>query len=635
MKQSNTSRSAFFYARTSIGLALILAGVSLALMSVGQFSAQAQQRIKPNFGPGLVPPLFDCSQIQAFGIDKQENLRAGAIQIYCGTARGGSLDNEEGASSIAQEILAPLSGTTDQDLIEPGPESGTHITQSETFVAANPDDPNTIVVAFNDSRGVNSNPINISGASVSTDGGNSYTRLTKTNGQSPFSNTFGDPVVLYQRSSGTWFTAWLDAGCGGQGIGGYKSTTPADPNSWTHYCAHTGSFDDRESGAVDNNPSSAHYGRMYISWNDFNAGSDLFVVFSDNGTTWTKKQISTSFVRDVQITVDRTTGTVFLAGMNEMNGGLTSRSNLIYRSTDGGNTWTNTYTGPSFTAPGRTTCPNTYFACMFGTSSSNGYWRHMGWGQPGANNGVVHYVYDARTATDPANSFYIRSTDNGVTFSAPFQLNTDSTTKAQWQPNISVGDDNSLLAVWYDERLATQTCVKGNTGIPCYQMWARRSTDGGVTWGADSALSDVVTPLPTQPDSSIITEYAGDYDYSLANNATHIHTWVDGRVAVSGQSQQDAFTDRDPAGVASDTVTITQASWNSLQMRLNVKATDSDPSATLTCTRTSDGFVFGTLRTRGDGNYVGKFRNVTTNPVNITITSDLGGSDSADVRVRP
>jgi hypothetical protein len=34
-------------------------------------------------------------------------------------------------------------------------------------------------------------------------------------------------------------------------------------------CAHDGRFDDRESMWVDNNPSSPHYGRMYISWNDF------------------------------------------------------------------------------------------------------------------------------------------------------------------------------------------------------------------------------------------------------------------------------------------------------------------------------------------------------------------------------
>jgi plastocyanin len=86
---------------------------------------------------------------------------------------------------------------------------------------------------------------------------------------------------------------------------------------------------------------------------------------------------------------------------------------------------------------------------------------------------------------------------------------------------------------------------------------------------------------------------------------------------------------------AIDTVTINKATWSSSQMLLTVTATDSNPSAVLTCTRTSDGFVFGMLRTRGDGNYQGKFRNVTTNPANITVTSNLGGSASANVRARP
>ena len=65
----------------------------------------------------------------------------------------------------------------------------------------------------------------------------------------------------------------------------------------------------------------------------------------------------------------------------------------------------------------------------------------MGWGQTGVGpNGVVHYVYGARTASpaDPGNIYYIRSTDNGSTWSAPLQLNTDTTTRAQWGASLSV-----------------------------------------------------------------------------------------------------------------------------------------------------------------------------------------------------
>jgi hypothetical protein len=371
----------------------------------------------------------------------------------------------------------------------------------------------------------------------------------------------GDPVILYNRPTSTWFTVWLDGGCGGQGLGGYKSTTPSNPNSWTHYCIHSNNNDDRESGWADNNPSSPFYGRMYVSWNDFNVGGGaLFLRYStDNGLTWTNaRQITTGtpFIRDVQITGDLATGDVYIAGMNENGGGLTTRNNLMFRSTDGGNTWINTYTGPTFNGPGRSA--SGYFATMY---SNPAYWRHMGWGEPAALNGVVHYVYDSRnTATgDPANVFYIRSTDKGQTFSAPFQLNSNTDpTKAQWQPNISVSTGGSLLAVWYDERERTAaSCQPSSPSTPCYRMWARRSTNNGATWLADDAFSDVVTPLPLQPDPGIQATYAGDYDYASSSPNQHLHAWVDGRVTISGNSQQDAFHDRQSAGAPSPTPTAT------------------------------------------------------------------------------
>ena len=42
--------------------------------------------------------------------------------------------------------------------------------------------------------------------------------------------------------------------------------------------------------------------------------------------------------------------------------------------------------------------------------------------------------------------YYIRSTDGGFTFGAPFKLNTDATTRPQWQPNLSVSPTGTLLA---------------------------------------------------------------------------------------------------------------------------------------------------------------------------------------------
>ncbi len=561
MKKKSTSQSAFFSLRVLIGLFVVLAGVFLALLGFGAFSAQAQQNYTPTMSMDtLVPVGFDCSRIHELGIDKQENMRAGAIMIACGEAQGGSTSRDRAFSQLVQSLTAPLTfGATDMDLVT-GTETYPNVTQSETFCAVNPDNSSQIVVAYNDSRGRNITPINISGASVSTDGGTTFTRLTNGSGQSPFSNTVGDPVILYKRNNGTWYTVWLDDGCGGQGLGGYKSTTPSDANSWTHFCVHIGTSDDRESGWVDNNLSSPHYGRMYVSWNDFARNDAIFVRYSDDGVTWTETGPlpgtgSSPFIRDVQSTGDLVTGDVYVAGMNEGGGAFNGpRNNLIFRSTDGGASWINTYIGPTFNGPGR--AQNGYFACMY-TNPAPGYWRHEGWGQVAAINHVVHYDYAAHGAgSDAGNVFYIRSADSGATFSAPLQLNTDGGTGAQWEPNLSVSPSGTVFAVWYDERNGGSCTAGSNT--PCYQMFARKSTDNGVTWLSDMALSDVVSPLPAQPDPGIVASYVGDYDYQIGVATSHRTAWVDGRNAISGAYQQDAFTDREQvSATATPTPTAT------------------------------------------------------------------------------
>ncbi len=560
MKEKSTSQSAFTL-RLLVASTFCVASLLVALLGFGAFSARAQlkpQVITQSIDP-LVPVGFDCTRVRELGIDKQENLRAGAIMIACGEAEGGKPSASGALFEAIRSALAPLTyGSIDVDLITGG-ETSPNVTQSETFTASNPDDPNQIVVAYNDSRGRNSSPINISGASVSTDGGNTFTRLTTASGQGPFTNTVGDPVILYNRPTGTWFTVWLDGGCGTQGLGGYKSTTPWSANSWTHYCIHNSNNDDRESGWADTNPTSPFYGRMYVSWNDFNVGGGaLFVRYStDNGITWTNaRQITTGtpFIRDVQITGDLVTGDVYIAGMNEGGGGFPHNdSNLFFRSTDGGNTWTNTYNGPSFAGPGVTAVG--YFACMF--PDGGGYWRHEGWGEPAALNGIVHYIYAQHGAgSDPGDVYYIRSTDRGQTFSAAFKLNSDATTRPQWEPNLSVSNNGSVFAAWYDAREST-SCTSGNSTVPCYRMWARRSTDNGASWLADQTLSDVVSPLPAQPDPGIQATYVGDYDYATSSTNQHLRAWVDGRVAIGGSSQQDAFHDRQSTAGASPTPTAT------------------------------------------------------------------------------
>jgi Kelch motif/Galactose oxidase, central domain len=576
MKKKSASKSAFFNLRVLIGLCVALAGIALALVALDAYAANSapvkiRNHIITASNDPLVPVGFDCSKIEELGIHKMENFRAGAIMLACGA------DATPGSSSVGgffqrigravKKLLVPLYGAGDVNLIT-GTETPPNIVQSETFTTVNPDNPQQICVAYNDSRGRNVSPINISGASCSTDGGATFTRLTTGSGQSPFVNTTGDPVILYNKPTATWFTVWIGDGACGGGLGGFKSTTPWDPNSWTHYpCVHSGASDDRESGYADNRTSGVGAGNMYVSWNDFAVGGGAIRVVrsTDNGTTWSAPvNVTASFIRNVQITADKVTGVVYIAGMDENSGsGCTSgcgtnRNNKLYRSTDAGVTWTNTYTGPAFVGPCRSN--SGFFCTMY---SSPAYWRHMGWGEPAAFNGVVSLVYAQKDGADPGNVYYIRSTDMGVTFSAPVQLNANTDpTKAQWQPNLSVSEAGTLFATWYDEAPRTSaSCQPSSPSNLCYQMHSRKSPDNGVTWLADETLSDVASPLPLQQDPGIQPTYVGDYDYGSAVLTKHATSWVDGRNPINGNSQQDAFTDRDLVGFA---VTTSTPACNSL-----------------------------------------------------------------------
>jgi hypothetical protein len=165
------------------------------------------------------------------------------------------------------------------------------------------------------------------------------------------------------------------------------------------------------------------------------------------------------------------------------------------------------------------------------------YWRSMGWGDIGAGpNGVASYAFaEHGSGTDPGDIYYTRSVDNGTTWSAPIKLNTDGTTRAQWAPSLAVSPTGVVTVSWYDARNTT-----GND----YERFVRISPDDGQTFQPDDDISDVVSPLPTQPDPAVQACYAGDYDRNFADASAAYGAWVDGRVLISGFSQQDVFFDK-------------------------------------------------------------------------------------------
>src|SRR5262249_57050670 len=126
MKKKSTSQSArvrrsfgedgFLKLRVLIGMLVVLAGAFLALAGFGVAQAQQNYKIVTNSVDPLVPPLFDYSKIHELGIDRQENMRAGAIMIACGAAEGGSASSHSAFSQLIQQLTAPVVyGTIDVD----------------------------------------------------------------------------------------------------------------------------------------------------------------------------------------------------------------------------------------------------------------------------------------------------------------------------------------------------------------------------------------------------------------------------------------------------------------------------------------------------------------------------------------
>ncbi len=475
----------------------------------------------------------DCSQIRDLGILKQENMRAGRVLIECGIAHGGQPADAKSQPPAPPNIRASNRKCT----------SSSSCTKSESMAWASPDD-QTIVVNYNDH-----NPTynSYSGASYSVDAGAHFKEIQPPPFATGHGSNFGDPIVVFNAKLGKWFAGDLVTGCGGQGIGLWTSN---DSKTWTAgACAHNGGGDDRESMWVDNEPSSGKYGRMYISWNDFSAGGDTSVVYSDDGTKWSaavRLNNGSPFIRDVQITgspvgatrFEGSNSTVFVAGMDEGGGSLSSRQNIMYKSLDGGVTWTSSTMGARFNPPGDALCTsNSYFAQV------NPIWRHMGWGEPGVGpNGVVHYAYAGKgTNGDTGDIFYVRSLDNGKTWSKAKKLNTDKDAKfkTQWMPSLSAELNGKVTVSWYDRRKASSVCTSVSDPGCKYERVGRQSSTNGASWLAEFAISTAVIAEPTQQDPGVVSCYAGDYDYNTALDGNAYVTWTDGRRSIGGTHVQD------------------------------------------------------------------------------------------------
>jgi len=111
---------------------------------------------------------------------------------------------------------------------------------------------------------------------------------------------------------------------------------------------------------------------------------------------------------------------------------------------------------------------------------------------------LASIVPNGRSTTDV---MFVRSTDGGLTFSTPKKVNDDvvNPNKWHWFGTFSVAPNGRLDAVWYDTRNAAN-----NTDSQLFYSW---STDAGVTWAPNVAVSNSFNPSEGYPNQSKIGDY--------------------------------------------------------------------------------------------------------------------------------
>ncbi len=206
---------------------------------------------------------------------------------------------------------------------------------------------------------------------------------------------------------------------------------------------------------------------------------DILVARSaDGGDTWVGQAELNSYAGDdadgdyaPQLTTDGQGNWVAVwQSWNSLGDTIGSDADILTaRSTDGGVTWTDAapLNANAASDTGDDALPQL-------TTDGQGLWIAV-WRSRDSLGGTIGTDYDVLLA---------RSTDAGVTWSAPAPLNTNATSDnhIDERPQLTTDGAGTWVAVWED----WQPAAMGNFEI---DIRVARSTDGGVTWSPPAALN--------------------------------------------------------------------------------------------------------------------------------------------------
>jgi hypothetical protein len=483
---------------------------------------------------------------------------------------------------------------------------------NEITIAVDPENPNHLAAGSNDyfllPKGATLIARVPTGLFTSTDGGSTWL-----DGQVPMGNGGGggngDPVVGFNAKYDLVHMTQLSAGCGQAGPwcghisvsvstskdGGktFGSPVTVAQGSGSLTPSAQGVFNDKPWMTVDNSPSSPTFGRVYVTYTQFELSkggylrSPIMATWSDDGgKKWTKaveiSGASESLCEyqetgaanqcdedQFSVPVVLRNGTVVVHFANAQNESDWESPQefesqiLVVRSTDGGATWGDpirvaaledgggtdypisaagraTQTGYQFrtqTVQGMTADPMTDDLYAFWTDNSEG-------------------THDVATPITQSQVYISKSANGGMTWSAPQQIT--STPSDNWMAWAAAY--NGKVGILYMSAASPDAAHpdRGKT----YVVNFRSSTDGGATWSSAQPLNSTPSYVnysmwfraPTSSGCTpLCATFIGDYNGLVAapaaGGAVAFHgVWTDmSRVAIYPElgnrtgAPQDAF----------------------------------------------------------------------------------------------
>ena len=424
----------------------------------------------------------------------------------------------------AREFLRDRGATEavqcDDNGCETGEEDiGPASTQAETTIAIDPTGVH-VVVGFNDFRGFNLNPLSLSGYAYSDDGGVTWVdggQLPVTaNGQlsngTMLPQVSGDPDVknvggcnfIYSSilvkgytgnvpnftGTATTMSIHRSVDCGHTWTGPFEVTAATNPHG---ALSGNNARDSADKEFIDVDPDT---GRVLMSWSNFSSsaltgitsGVEIRTTFSDDILTGSPPTWSTGVVLNpASPTFDQGSvprfarngsNNVYVAWSSSSLSAFASNIRVV-TSTDNGQTWG---------------APVTLNASdFFPIDQIVGNDRvHSFPGMAVGPEGNVYVTYANNNSHDGSDIAFQRSTNGGVSFSAPIFLNSRAgSDRSQWFPYVTVDPGTGRVYVTF----YSQAGPTGDLATAIFSF----SDDGGLNWRASPLMSTGCVGIGSDP----------------------------------------------------------------------------------------------------------------------------------------